>query len=84
MVGLGRGSVDEQRLEDYVVSELSDFSDVAYEEHAELLYDLAERVVSHLRSYLSANDVRRVLRLHRREIALIVHAQMQLHFWQGY
>lgn len=32
VVGLGRGSVDEQRLEDYVVSGLIDFDDVAYDD----------------------------------------------------
>ena len=82
VVGLGRGSVDEQRLEDYVVSGLIDFDDVAYDEHADLLYDLAEQVVAHLRSYLSADDARKVLRLHQKEIARFVHAQMQKHFWQ--
>lgn len=82
VIGLGRGSIDEQRLEDYVVSGLIDFDDVAYDEHADLLYDLAEQVVAHLRAYLSADDVRKVLRLHQREIAHFVHAQMQEHFWQ--
>ena len=82
VIGLGRGSIDEQRLEDYVVSGLIDFDDVAYDEHADLLYDLAEQVVSHLYSYLSADDARKVLRLHQREIPRFVHAQMQKHFWQ--
>lgn len=82
VVGLGSGSVDEQRLEDYVVSGLIDFDDVAYDEHADLLYDLAEQVVTHLRSYLSADDARKVLRLHQRDIARFVHAQMLKHFWQ--
>ncbi|WP_166300658.1 DEAD/DEAH box helicase [Bradyrhizobium sp. 2S1] len=82
VIGLGRGSVDEQRLEDYVVSGLIDFNDVAYDEHAELLYDLAEQVVTHLQSYLSVDDARKVLRLHQAEIARFVHAQMQKHFWQ--
>ncbi len=82
VIGLGRGSIDEQRPEDYVVSGLIDFDDVAYDDHANLLYDLAEQVVSHLRSYLSADDARKVLRLHQREIARFVHAQMQQHFWQ--
>jgi type III restriction enzyme len=82
VVGLGRGSVDGQRLEDYVVSGLIDFDDVAYDEHADLLYDLAEQVVSHLRGYLSSDDARKVLRLHQRDIARFVHVQMQKHFWQ--
>lgn len=82
VVGLGPGSVDEQRLEDYVVSGLIDFDDVAYDEHADLLYDLAGQVVVHLQTYLSEDDARRVLRLYQRDIARFVHAQMQDHFWQ--
>ena len=82
VIGLGRSSIEEQRLEDYVVSGLIDFNDVAYDEHADLLYDLSEQVVSHLLSYLSADDVRKVLRLHQQEIVRFVHVQMQKHFWQ--
>jgi type III restriction enzyme len=81
-IGVGTGNIDEQRLEDYVVSGLIDFDDVAYDEHADLLYDLGEQVTKHLLSYLSEQEVRRVLRLHQREIARFVHAQMQQHFWQ--
>ena len=81
-IGVGSGSIDEQRLEDYVVSGLIDFDDIAYDEHADLLYDLAEQVTRHLSSYLSEEDVRKVLRLHRSEIARFVHVQMQQHFWQ--
>jgi type III restriction enzyme len=81
-IGVGSGSIDEQRLEDYVVSGLIDFDDVAYDEHADLLYDLSEQVTRHLSSYLSEEDVRKVLRLHRSEIARFVHVQMQQHFWQ--
>src|SRR5258706_4519258 len=81
VIGLGRGSIDEQRLEDYVVSGLIDFDDVAYDEHAELLYDLAEQVITHLESYLSVDDTRKVLRLHQAEIARFVHTRMQKHFW---
>lgn len=82
IIGLGRGRIEEQRLEDYIVSGLIDFDDVAYDEHADLLYDLADQVVSHLRAYLPVDEARKVLRLHQREIARFVHAQMQNHFWQ--
>jgi hypothetical protein len=39
-------------------------------------------VATHLQSYLSVDDTRKVLRLHQAEIARFVHAQMQKHFWQ--
>ena len=81
-IGVGAGTIEEQRLEDYVVSGLIDFDDIAYDEHADLLYDLAEQVTRHFLSYLSEEDARKVLRLHQKEIAGFVHAQMQEHFWQ--
>jgi type III restriction enzyme len=72
----------EARPEDYVVSGLVDFNDVSYDDHADLLYDLAAQVLKHLRSYLSEEEAGRVLRYHQREIARFVHAQMQEHYWE--
>ena len=82
IVGLGHGGFEESRPEDYVVSGLIDFDDVAYDDHADLLYDLAGQVVGHLLGYLSEEEARRVLRLYQREIARFVHAQMQDHYWE--
>jgi type III restriction enzyme len=82
VVGLGRGGIEETRLEDYVVSGLVDFDDVAYDSHADLLYDLAAQTVCHFRTYLSEKDTRKVLRLHQREIVRFIHAQMQQHYWE--
>ncbi|MFQ5472310.1 MAG: type III restriction endonuclease subunit R, partial [Dehalococcoidia bacterium] len=47
IVGLGKPGMQEDRLEDYVVGGLVDFDDVAYDDHADLLYDLAGQVVAH-------------------------------------
>ena len=82
VIGLSQGNLLEQRLEDYVVSGLIDFSDIAYDEHADMLYELAGQVVRHLLTYLSEKDAGQVLVLHQREIARAVHAQMQEHFWK--
>jgi type III restriction enzyme len=82
IVALGRGSIEEARLEDHVVSGPVDFDDISYDDHADLLYDLANQAVSHFRSYLSEDDARKVLRCHQREIARFIHAQMQDHYWE--
>jgi type III restriction enzyme len=82
VVGLSGGGFEEARLEDYVVSGLMDFDDIAYDNHADLLYDLAGQVVQHFQGYLSEGDLHKVLRLHQREIARFVHAQMQEHYWE--
>ena len=81
VVSLGRGGIEEARLEDYVVSGLVDFDDVSYDEHADLLYDLAAQTVQHFKGYLSEEDTRKVLRCYQRDIARFIHAQMQAHCW---
>lgn len=82
VLGLGKGGIEEKRLEDYIVGSLIDFDDVAYDNHADLLYDLAGQVTAHLCSYLLEEDARKVLRLHQKEIGRFVHAQMQHHYWE--
>jgi len=72
----------EQRLEDYLVRGLVDFDDISYDEHADLLYDLAGQVVKHLRSYLSEEDTRNVLIYYQNPLAAFVYAQMQEHQWE--
>ncbi|HEX8634276.1 MAG TPA: DEAD/DEAH box helicase family protein [Pyrinomonadaceae bacterium] len=82
VLGLGEEGGEESRPEDYIVSGLVDFDDISYDDHADLLYDLAGQAVQHFRGYLSEDDARRTLRLHQREIARYIHAQMQEHFWE--
>ena len=82
VVSLGRGSIEEARLEDYVVGGLVDFDDISYDDHADLLYELATQTVQHLLTYLSEDDTRKVLRCYQRNIAQFIHAQMQAHYWE--
>ena len=82
VLSLGPGGAEEARLEDYVVSGLVDFDDVSYDDHADLLYDLAGQVVRHFDAYLSEDDTRKVLRCYQKPIAQFIHAQMQGHRWE--
>jgi len=82
VIGTTGGGIEESRLEDYVVRGLVDFDDVAYDDHADLLYHLAQQVVRHLRTYLKEEEVRRVLQMYQPQIADFVHAQMQVHYWE--
>jgi type III restriction enzyme len=83
VVALGRGGVEESRPEDYVVSGLVDFDDVSYDEHADLLYELAAQTVRHFNTYLSDEDTRKVLRCYQQPIAQFVHAQMETHHFEN-
>lgn len=78
------GIVAEQRPEDYVVRCLIDFDDVSYDDHADLLYELATQAVTHLRSYLKDEDeVLNVLQFHQKTLANLIHAQMEQHHHEG-
>jgi len=73
----------ELRLENYLVRALIDFDDISYDDHADLLYDLAGQMVKHLRSYLKDNgEVVNVLQYYQRQLADFIHSQMQAHHWE--
>jgi len=83
ILGVGPGGIQENQLEDYVVSGLIDFDDIAYDDHADLLYDLAGQVVNHFRELpRTEEEIPKILRVYQRKIARFVHAQMQTHFWE--
>ncbi len=82
VVTMGDGGIEEKRLEDYVVSGLVDFDDISYDDHADLLYELATQTVTHFCTYLSEADAGRVLRCFQRPIAKFIHVQMQAHSWE--
>jgi type III restriction enzyme len=81
-LSFGGNMQEEFRLEDYVVRGLVDFDDISYDDHAELLYELAGQLVRHLKSYLSDEDTRNVLIYYQKQLAAFVHAQMQDHQWE--
>ena len=79
----GSGIVIEDRPENYLVRVLMDFDDIAYDDHADLLYKLAGQVVTHLRSYLpDENAVTNVLQYNQQRLAELIHTQMQEHSWE--
>jgi len=83
MIGALTDGAAEARLEDYVVRGLIDFDDISYDEQADLLYKLANQLVAHLRGYLKDDgEVRNVLIFHAKQIADMVHSQMQPHAWE--
>lgn len=82
VVGLAAGGIKETRLENYVVAGLVDYDDIAYDQHASLLYDLATQTVEHFKSYLSEADTQKVLARYQKDIAGAIHAQMQAHYWE--
>lgn len=73
----------EERLEDYLVRQLVDFPDISYDDQADLLYELAADMISHLQSYLAHDDeVLNVVLAYQKPLARLIHAQMQQHRWE--
>ena len=74
----------EERLENYIVSQLMNYSDISYDDHAELLYNLVGQLVEHLKSYLPNDEaVENVLVHNEKLLAERIHEQMQLHYYQA-
>jgi len=73
----------ELRLENYLVRVLVDFDDISYDNHADLLYDLAGQMVVHLKTHLKdESEVQNVLQYYHRQLAEFIHAQMQFNHWE--
>jgi len=72
----------EAKPENTIVRALIDYDDVSYDDHADLIYDLATQAVAHLHSYLSEDEVNNVLSAHLKLIAEAIHTQMAEHFWE--
>jgi type III restriction enzyme len=76
-------SVSEHRPEDYIVRELIDFDDVSYDDHSDLLYQLAGQAVGHFKSYLTDPDeLDNVLAHYGKATAEIIHGQMAQHYYE--
>jgi type III restriction enzyme len=57
-------------------------SDVDYEKNADLLYSLVEQIKNHFSTYLTEEDMIKVLKQRRKDIADIIYAQMRQHFYK--
>lgn len=72
-----------QRPEDLLVEALSQYDDVSYDDHADLLYRLAGEAVQHLRTYISDEEqVIDVLHYNQQTLAELIHEQMREHYFE--
>lgn len=74
---------DSDTLENSIVRELLLYSNIDYEECADLMFSLVEQLKNHLKSYLkSDSDVEKVLKQRRKDIVEIIYSQMNEHFYK--
>ncbi len=84
-VTYGRASnVLEPRLENYIVRELINYDDVSYDDHADLINDLATQTVQHFKSYLANEEnLHSVLSNYAKPITENIHSQMLAHYYEN-
>lgn len=72
------------RLEDYIVEHLVDYDDISYDEHAELIYDLATQSVNFFRDVreYTEDELHNIFFGFGKRIAENIHAQMAEHYWE--
>ncbi len=73
-----------QRLEDYIVEHLVDKDDIAYDDHAELIYGLAGQAVAYfsdVKEY-SEDELHNIFFGYGKLLADNIHAQMAEHHWE--
>jgi type III restriction enzyme len=68
--------------ENYILKKLFDYDDISYDEHAELLYGLANQAVECLSLVNDEKDVENILQSQSDAIAKLIHAQMDKHFYE--
>lgn len=74
-------SIKQERLEDYLVSELFAFDEIDYDAHADLLYKLTGQMVARLRQYLPDDDaVENALAQHATALAEFIFGQMMQYY----
>jgi len=81
--GQGHVAHEESRPENYIIRELVTYDDVSYDDHADMINQLAQEAVQHLNSYLSEEEVEQVLKHQSYTLSKMIHTQMEQHYWEG-
>lgn len=68
-------------LENIIVSELMNYSEIDYDTQADLLFELATQAIEKFRSYLPEDKITNVILYHKRDIGKFIYAQMMEHFY---
>lgn len=68
-------------LENILVNELINYSEIDYDEHKDLLFKLCGQAIDKLRSYLDNNKIMNVVQFHKRDIGKFIHSQMMSNFY---
>jgi type III restriction enzyme len=78
---IGKGRIIVDTSENIIVNELMNYSEISYDDQAELLYKLAGEAVEKFRTYLTDDNLMNVVQYHKKEIGRYIHSQMMEHFF---
>jgi type III restriction enzyme len=78
---IGKGRIVVDTPENIIVNELMNYSEISYDDQAELLYKLAGEAVEKFRTYLTDDKLMNVVQYHKKEIGRYIHSQMMEHFY---
>ncbi len=75
------GKVQYDSLENMIINELINYSDVDYDQCSDLLFKLASQATAKFCTYLEEHDIINVIQSNKREIGRYIHSQMAEHFY---
>lgn len=79
---IGKGRIVPDKLDNIIVNELMNYSEVDYDRQSDFLYALANEAIAKIRSYLPSDDeVINVVQYHKYEIGHFIFTQMMPHFY---
>ncbi len=78
---IGKGRIVLDSPENIIVNELINYSEIDYDEQADLLFKLAGEAVEKFRTYLDNDNVENVVQFHKKEIGRYIFSQMMEHFY---
>ena len=78
---IGKGRIVPDSLDNIIVNEIINYSEIDYDVQADLLFKLAGQVIEKFKTYLNEEQIMNVVQYHKNEIGQYVYAQMIEHFY---
>lgn len=78
---IGKGRIVPDSLDNIIVNEIINYSEIDYDVQADLIFKLAGQVIEKFKTYLNEEQIMNVVQYHKNEIGQYVYAQMMQHFY---
>jgi type III restriction enzyme len=78
---IGKGRIRSDSPERLIVNQLLNYSEIDYDENADLLFKLAGQALNKLKTYLDDEKLLNVVQYHQSEVGKFIYTQMMQHFY---